>query len=205
MTIRVAVLASGRGSNFKALIDGVKNKETDAEIAVLITDNPHAGAIDHANEEGIPSEIVDFKEFQTREDADKKIKEILDNYEIDLVALAGYMRIIRAKELLDAYMYRIINIHPSLLPAFKGSVQAQKDAFEYGCKLSGLTIHFVTGDVDGGPIIYQRAVDINECKNADEVAEKILREEHNSYKKVVDSFAKGKYIIEGKQAIYVKG
>lgn len=203
-TISVAVLASGRGSNFKAILDGIKNKDTDAGIEVLITDNPHAYAIEYAKAEDISVEIVDFKEFARREDADLRIKELLDAYETDLVVLAGYMRILRGKELFDAYRYRIINIHPSLLPAFKGSTNAQKDAFEYGCKVSGLTIHFVTDDVDGGPIIYQQAVDISECRSAEEVSEKILREEHNSYKRVIDSFSKGRYLIEGRKAIYVK-
>lgn len=204
-TVNIAILASGRGSNFKALVDAVRNKEIHGEIAVLITDNPHAGAIEYANAANIPVETIDFKEFTNREDADKKIKYLLDSYGIDLVALAGYMRILRAKELFDAYRYRIINIHPSLLPAFKGSTHAQKDAFEYGCKISGLTIHFVTDDVDGGPIIYQQAVDISGCESAEDTAERILREEHNAYKKVIDSFSKGRYLIEGKKAVYVRG
>jgi phosphoribosylglycinamide formyltransferase-1 len=203
-TLNIAVLASGRGSNFKAIIDGAKIGEVDCNIRVLITDNPRAGAIEHAKANRIPVEIVNFKEFAAPEEGDLKIKEILDSYEVDLVVLAGYMRIIRAKELLDAYRYKIINIHPSLLPAFKGSTHAQKDAFEYGCKVSGLTIHFVTEDVDGGPIIFQKAVDISDCNSADEVAEKILREEHAAYKKVIDTFAKGRYIIEGRRTIYIR-
>lgn len=203
--LNIAVLASGRGSNFKALIDAVTNKEINGGIVALITDNPHAPAIDHAKTAGIPVEIVDFKDFADREDADQRIKALLDEYGADLVVLAGYMRILRSKELFDKYRYKIINIHPSLLPAFKGSTHAQKDAFDYGCKISGLTIHFVTDDVDGGPIIYQQAVDISDCKSAEETAEKILREEHNAFKKVIDSFSKGKYLIEGKKAVYIRG
>lgn len=202
--LKIAVLASGRGSNFKAIIDGAKNKEIDGEISVLITDNPHAGAIAFAKEADIPVEIVDFKAFSSKEAADLKIKKLLDHYRIDLVVLAGYMRIIRAKELLDSYRYRIINIHPSILPAFKGSTHAQADAFEYGCKVSGLTIHFVTDDVDGGPIIYQEAVGIADCNTADEVAEKILAREHKAYRMVIDSFSKGHYVVKGRRTIYVR-
>ncbi len=105
--------------------------------------------------------------------------------------LAGYMRIIRSKELLVAYHNKIINIHPSLLPEFKGSTNAQKDAFEAGCKVSGLTIHYVTAEVDGGKIIYQQKVDISDCKTANEVAAKILKEEHKAYSKVINEIAEG--------------
>ncbi len=201
--ISIAVLSSGRGSNLQAVIDGVKNKEINGEIKVLITDNPEAFSIERAKKSKIPVEIVNRKNFKTREEMDLKIKSYLDQYKIDLVVLAGYMRIISSKELLDAYKYKIINIHPSLLPAFKGSMQAQHDAFEYGCKVSGLTIHFVTEDVDGGAIVFQKAVDISDCKSGDEASEKILKFEHESYKKVIDSFSKGTYKIEGKRAIFV--
>jgi phosphoribosylglycinamide formyltransferase-1 len=188
--LRVAVLASGRGSNFLAILERIANGEVHAEVKVLIVDKPDAGAIAHAKKYNVPVEFVDFSKFVNREDADKRIKEILDANKIELVVLAGYMRIIRSKELLSAYHNRIINIHPSLLPEFKGSTHAQKDAFESGCKVSGLTIHYVTGDVDGGKIIYQKEVDISDCKTADEVAAKILKEEHNSYSKVIEQIAK---------------
>ena len=191
--IKIGVLASGRGSNFQALIDGSASGEVACDIAVLITDNPNAQAIERAKKAGIPFEIVKFKEFPNRELADKKIAELLEQYRVELVVLAGYMLILRGKEIFLAYPNRIINIHPSLLPQFKGSTHAQKDAFEAGLKVSGLTIHFVTEDVDGGEIIYQEKIDIGDCKSADEVSEKILVREHAAMKKVVDEFAKGKY------------
>ncbi len=201
--IPIAVLASGRGSNFLAIIEAIKRGECAAEIKVLITDNPTARAIDIARANNIPVEIVDRKKFQDREKFDLEIKSVLDRYRIQLVVLAGYMRIIVSKELLDAYKYRIINIHPSLLPAFKGSTNAQQDAFDYGCKVSGLTIHFVTDDVDGGPIIYQEAVDISDCKSGDEVAEKILKHEHRAYARVIDSFAKWRYEVHGRRTVFI--
>ena len=204
MKISIAVLASGRGSNFQALIDGVATGKVNAEIKVLITDNPAAQAIERAKKAGTPVEIVQSKDFTDRESMDGRILELLRRYGVELVVLAGYMRIIRSKKLLDAYKHKIINIHPSLLPAFAGTTHAQKDAFEYGVKISGLTIHFVTADLDHGPIIYQEAVDISDCTDEDEVMQKILQREHAAYKKVVDSFAKGRYIIDGRKTRYEK-
>jgi len=192
--LRIGVLASGRGSNFQALIDGSKNGEVACDIAVLITDNPNAQAIERAKKANIPVEVVNFKEFQNRELADRKISELLRQYGVEFVVLAGYMRILRGKEIFEQFKNKIINIHPSILPQFKGSMNAQKDAFDAGLKESGLTIHFVTEDLDGGKMIYQEKVDISDCKSADEVAAKILVREHAAMKKVVDGFAKGKYI-----------
>jgi len=204
MTIDIAVLASGRGSNFKAILEAIKNKECDANVKILITDNQEAKAIEIARTNNIRVAIIDKRKFAKREDFDNDIKRILDEEKVDLVVLAGYMRIIVSKELLDAYKYRIINIHPSLLPAFKGSTHAQHDAFDYGCKISGLTIHFVTDDVDGGQIIYQEAVDISKCKSGDEVAAEILKHEHKAYPKVINMFAKGKFVVKGRRVEYEK-
>jgi phosphoribosylglycinamide formyltransferase-1 len=202
--IPIAVLASGRGSNFLAIVEAIKKGECAADVKVLITDNPEAKAIDIAKTNNIPSEIINKKTIPDREQFDLEIKKTLDCYGVQLVVLAGYMRIIVSKQLLDAYKYKIINIHPSLLPQFKGSTHAQHEAFHYGCKVSGLTIHFVTADVDGGPIVYQEKVDISKCKSGDEVAAEILKHEHKAYPKVVDSFAKGKYEIKDGRAIYRK-
>ena len=202
--IRIAVLASGRGSNFQAIIDAVKAGTCDADIRVLITNKPDAKAIDRAKENNIPVEIVDPKAFPTREQYDERIKELLDRYVVELVVLAGYMLLLKGKKLLDAYKDRIINIHPALLPSFPG-VDAQKQAFDYGVKISGITIHFVDEHLDAGPIIYQEAVDISDCKSAQEAGNRILETEHRAYPKVVDSFAKGKYVVEGRRARYHKG
>lgn len=201
--IPIAVLASGRGSNFQAILDAMDKGECAAEVKVLITDNPNAKAIDRAKGKNIPVEIIDKKAITDREQFDMEIKKKLDEYKVELVVLAGYMRIIKSKELLDAYKYKIINIHPAILPAFKGSTHAQHDAFDYGCKMSGLTIHFVTDDVDGGPIIYQKCVDISDCNSGDEVADKIIKLEHEAYPKVVDFFAKGSYEVKGRRVVYI--
>ena len=199
--IRVAVLASGRGSNFQSIIDGVERGEVNADIVLLVTDNPEAKAIERARRHGIPFAVVQAKDFSTREEHDRAIRAKLDEVGADLVVLAGYMRVIRDHSFLRDYAGRMINIHPSLLPAFPGA-HAQKDAFEAGVKISGYTIHFVTDSLDAGPIIHQEAVDISDCKSADEVAAKILEREHVGLPMVVDSFSKGTYRIEGRRVIY---
>lgn len=188
--ISLAVLASGRGSNFQALIDWIKNDDPPVKIEVLITDNSNAHAIKRAEGAGIKIEVIDYRFFENKADFHKKLFQTIEIYAPDLIILAGYMRILKGKELFENYKNRILNIHPSLLPQFKGSTNAQKDAFEAGLKTSGLTIHYVTEDVDGGKILYQEEVDISDCKNADEVAERILEREHLAYKKVIEELAR---------------
>jgi len=202
MTVKIAVLASGRGSNFKALLDSIKAGNCDAQVRVLVTNNPDAPAIAIARQAGIPVEIVQRKDFSDRDSMDGRIKALLDESGAEIVVLAGYMLLIKGKKLLESYRNRIINIHPALLPAFPGT-DAQKQAFDFGAKISGLTIHFVDESLDGGPIIYQEAVDIGDCKSAEEAAKKILAREHEAYAKVVDSFSKGKYVVEGRHVRFV--
>lgn len=203
MSTTIAVLASGRGSNFQAIINAVKKGECDAEIKVLITDNPEAKAIARAEKENILFRVVEKSKFPERETFDNEIKKILDRFSIDLVVLAGYMRVLKSGELLETYKNRIINIHPSLLPSFPG-VAAQRQAFEYGVRISGVTVHFVDQSLDGGPIIHQEAVDISDCSSPSEVSEKILEAEHRVYPMVVDSFSKGRYIVEKRRVRYIR-
>jgi phosphoribosylglycinamide formyltransferase-1 len=204
MAVSIAVLASGRGSNFRAILDAIKAGKCDAKPVVLVTNNPDAPAIKIAEDNKIPVELVERKKFKSRDEMDDAILALLQQYGAELVVLAGYMLILKGKKLLDAYRNRIINIHPALLPAFPGAT-AQKDAFEYGAKVSGVTIHLVDETLDAGPILYQEAVDISDCKSAEDAAAKILKVEHTAYAKVVDSFSKGHYVVEGGRATYVKG
>lgn len=200
MGIRIAVLASGRGSNFQSIIDGIKQGEIDGEIAVLITDKKDAYAIERAKENGIPFHVLPRKEFRSKEEMNLGIKAVLEEHEVDLVVLAGFMRII-TQELIAPYRHRIINIHPALLPSFPG-LDGQKQAYEHGVKVSGCTVHFVDEGCDTGPIIEQAAVRIDECRSAEEVAEKILPYEHRTMRKVVANFSKGRYIVEGRRVRY---
>ncbi len=203
MAVDIAVLASGRGSNFQSIIDAVDAGRCDAKIKVLITNNPGAVAIERAKKAGIPVEIIERKNFPDRESFDDEIRKILDRYKVGLVVLAGYMLVLKGKNLLKAYKNRIINIHPALLPSFTG-LDAQKQAFDYGVKISGVSIHFVDESLDAGPIIYQEAVNISDCKTAEEVSKKILAVEHKAYPKVVDSFSKGHYVVKGRRVEYAK-
>lgn len=191
MAVSLVVLASGRGSNFKAILDAISAGECDAKVLALISDNPAAPALQIAKEHGIVGHYIDPKEFAAREDFDDAIFALLESYKPDLVVLAGYMRIIKSKRLLSAYKGHIINIHPSLLPKYPGA-HAQKDAFDAGEKISGLTIHFVDETLDGGKIISQEKVDISKCNSADEVAAEILKHEHIAFPKIIDSFSKKK-------------
>jgi phosphoribosylglycinamide formyltransferase 1 len=202
MAVKIAVLASGRGSNFKALLDSIKSGKCDAQVRILITNNPDAPAIAIAEQSGISVEIVQRKDFADRDSMDERIRALLDRSGAEIVVLAGYMLLIKGKKLLESYRHRIINIHPALLPAFPG-VDAQKQAFDFGAKISGLTIHFVDESLDAGPIIYQEAVDISGCKSAQEAAKLILAREHEAYARVIDSFSKGKYVVEGRRVRYV--
>lgn len=201
--LRIAVLASGKGSDFQSIIDAIEKGEVNAKIRLLLTDNPEAKAIERAERHGISVATINPAYFATREEFDRAIWKKLDRLKLDLVVLAGYMRIIRNKQFLDAYLGRIINIHPSLLPKYPGA-HAQKDAFDAGEKISGYTIHFVDSSLDGGPVIYQEKVDISDCKTADEAAAKILRREHVGLPKAVQMFAEGSFRISGQKADYQK-
>lgn len=200
--IRIGVLASGRGTDFQSIIDGVKSGKVNADIRVLISDQPDAQALERARKNGIPAFCIERGKYLYREEHDNAIRKKLEEFNVELVVLAGYMRLITDKKFLADYKGRIINIHPALLPCFTGT-HAQKDAFDYGVKVSGYTIHFVDDSLDAGPIIYQEAIDISDCKTEDEVAAKILEREHIGLPKIVDYFSKGRYIIEGRRVRYV--
>jgi len=184
---RVAVLASGRGSDFQSIVDAVKAGKLCVNLVGLITENPEAKAVGRAREAGVPAFAISHS---TREELDAGVLAKLDELKPDLVVLAGYMKIIKDKKLLSRYSGKIINIHPSLLPKYPGAT-AQKDAFDAGEKVSGFTIHFVDESLDGGKIIYQENVDISACRNADEAASAILAREHVGLPEIVGKFAKG--------------
>ena len=193
--MNIAVFSSGRGSNFEKIV--LDNKKYSYEIKLLITNNPESGSINIAKNNNIPVQIIKKENFSSKEEMNDEILNILKKNNIELVVLAGYMLLLKGKILQD-YKHRIINIHPSLLPSFPG-LNAQKQAFEYGAKISGLTIHFVDSSLDGGEIIYQKAVDISECNNEEEVSKKILIEEHNNYSRIIDLIVRGKYSINGRR------
>jgi phosphoribosylglycinamide formyltransferase-1 len=197
--LKVAVLASGRGSNFEALVVACGEEGFPAEIVILIVDNPDAGALKIASRMGIDSVIVDCgpkRGSMTMESSDR-MAGICEERNIGLVCLAGFMRIVKGR-LLDDYAGRMINIHPALLPSFKG-LHGQKQALDYGVKYSGCTVHFVDKGIDTGPIILQKVVPVEQDDTEDSLSARILAEEHKSYPEAVRLVAEGRVRIEGRR------
>ncbi|MGC9435465.1 MAG: phosphoribosylglycinamide formyltransferase [Methanomicrobiales archaeon] len=194
---RIAVLASGRGSNFQALIDAVLSGTVPAACVRLITDNPDAYAIERANRAGIPVSVVDFGRFSDRDAYESHLRAVMHECRADLYVLAGYMRLLDPRTVTE-FAGRIINIHPALLPAFPG-LHAPRQAIEHGVKVSGCTVHFVDSGMDSGPIILQRAVPVYEDDDEDSLAERILAEEHLCLSEAVRLFCEGRLQIEGRR------
>jgi len=183
---KIAVFASGNGSNFQSIVDHMKEGKLNALLAILVCDKPGAKVIERAKNAGIPSFVFNPKDYQKKSDFEKEILNQLKKHEIDLVVLAGYMRLI-GPTLLTDYEGKIINIHPSLLPSFPGK-NAIEQALEAGVKITGVTIHYVDEGMDTGPIIAQRAVEISEEDNAETLAKKIHEVEHTFYPEVIQKW-----------------
>jgi phosphoribosylglycinamide formyltransferase 1 len=198
---RVAVLASGRGSNFRALAERCQDPAFPAEMACLITDDENAGAVRVATELGVPWHRVapGERRGRLREGSETEIVRQCEAAHVDLVLLAGFMRILDG-ELLARYERRILNIHPSLLPSFKG-LHAQRQALEYGVKVAGCSIHFVDATVDGGPIVLQAAVPVTDDDSVESLRQRILVEEHRIVIRAVELFATGRIRIEGRRVL----
>ena len=180
---RIGILISGRGSNMVALADAVRDgRIPNAEVAVVVSDQPDAAGLGKAKERGIETVVIE-RRGRKREEHDREIVAALRAKSVDLVCLAGYMRVL-SLEFLDAYRGRILNIHPSLLPAFPG-LDAQRQALEHGVKSTGCTVHFVDETLDGGPIIAQRAVPVCDDDSVETLSARILAEEHKLYPEVV--------------------
>jgi len=194
--LRLGVLASGGGSNLQAIIDRCRDGSLQAEIAVVIANNPDAGALERAQRAGIAARCVNHRDFAGREAFDAALVATLRAAGVELVVLAGFMRII-TRVMLDAYPYRIINIHPALLPAFPG-LHVQQQALDYGARFSGCTVHFVDGGVDTGPIIIQAVVPVLPGDTSDSLAARILEQEHLIYPRAIQLFAEGRVRVEGR-------
>ena len=195
--LRIAVFASGNGSNFQALADAAREGRLGADIRLLVCDRPDAFVVQRAEAAGIPAYVFRPRDYPSRETYEKEILAELERLGIELVVLAGYMRIL-TNVLVDAYAGRMINIHPSLLPAFPG-VNAIRQALEYGVKVTGVTVHFVDGGVDTGPIIAQEALAVEENDTEETLAERIHRIEHRLLPEVVRKIAEGRVRLEGRR------
>ena len=205
--LRVAVLASGRGSNLQAVIDAIEAGTLQAKIVAVISNKKEAPALERARRHGLSGLFVDPKPYAGRPDSreayDRELLTVLRQQDVELVLLAGYMKIVTGI-LVEAFVNRMMNIHPSLLPSFPG-LDVQKKAIEWGCKVAGCTVHFVTEGVDEGPIILQAAVPVLDDDTPDILAARILEQEHKIYPRAVQLFAEGRLRVEGRRVFIEAG
>ena len=194
---RIAVLISGRGSNLQAVIDAVTRGTLDAEIAVVVSNRAGAAGLERARGAGIETLTIPHRDYPTREAFEDVLVRELRARRVSLVCLAGFMRLL-GRTFLDAFPGAILNIHPSLLPAFPG-VDAQAQAIEHGVQLAGATVHFVTGELDGGPIVRQAAVPVHDDDTPETLAARILEEEHRIYPEAIALVLAGGWTIDGRR------
>ena len=195
--LKLGVLISGSGSNLQSIIDHIEKGSLNAVINVVISNNPDAYGIIRAKKHGLPVVILKHEDFQTRDDFDLKLIQTLKISNVELVVLAGFMRIL-TPAFLRAFPQRIINIHPALLPAFPGT-HVQKQALEYGVKFSGCTVHFVDEGIDTGPIIIQSVLPVQDDDTEETLAARILKEEHRIYPQAIQFYADGKIEFDGRK------
>jgi phosphoribosylglycinamide formyltransferase-1 len=200
--INIGVLASGRGSNFQAILDARDRGLFEARVVLLIVDNPDAYALTRAARHGVESLCIDPREFASGDAFYGRIARELTGRNVDLVLLAGFMRVV-GKPLLEAFPLRVMNIHPALLPSFPG-LHGQAQALEYGVKVSGCTVHFVDEGVDTGPIIIQAAVPVLDGDTEESLSERILAQEHRIYPEAVRLFAEGRLEVAGRK-VFARG
>jgi phosphoribosylglycinamide formyltransferase-1 len=196
---QLAVLISGRGSNLQAIIDAVRDGRVDARIAVVISDRPGAPGLSRARDAGIEVIDVDRRAYHDRDAYDAALAGLLRTRDVGLVCLAGYMRLVRAP-LIEAFPNRILNIHPSLLPAFRG-LEAQRQALEHGVRVSGATVHLVTSELDDGPIVVQAPVPVRDDDTVETLSARILVEEHRLYPEAIRIVLRGRWSLVGRRFV----
>ena len=199
MNRRLGVLISGRGSNLQSLIEAISSGRLNATIAVVISNVEDAGGLERARTAGIESLVVSHRGWSSRDEYDRALARELKARDVGLVCLAGFMRIIGAP-LIDAYPNAILNVHPALLPSFPG-VDAQRQALDHGVKVSGVTVHLVTGELDAGPIVLQRAVAVLEDDTRETLSARILEQEHLAYPEAVGVVLNGGWKVEGRRFV----
>ncbi len=197
--MNIAVLCSGNGTNLQAIIDSVNKGHIPAKIAFVLSDEKKAFALERARKAGIETIALDKKDYKAREDFDREIVKRLKKSNVELVVLAGFMRLL-SPYFVKEYRNRIMNVHPALLPSFKGS-HGIKDAIDHGVKVTGVTVHFVDEHLDNGPIILQKVVEIKEGDTEETLLERIHEEEHRIYPEAIKLFAEGKIKVEGRKAV----
>ncbi len=195
--MKIGILASGRGSNMDALIDACQDGIIPAEVAVVLSDKSTAGALQSARQKGVEAKHMNPRDFESREAFDRALVAELKDRGVELVCLAGYMKLV-SREFIDPFEGRILNIHPSLLPSFPG-LAAQRQALEYGCKVAGCTVHFVELEMDSGPIIMQAAVPVMDDDTEESLGARILEQEHRIYVESVRRFVCGQLTVDGRR------
>ena len=199
---KLGILCSGRGSDLQSIIDAIADGKLNAEIAIVLTDKPNVMALERAQKAGIKNLCIDRKRFESKSDFETALLNELKTAKVDLVVLAGFMRIL-SPSFVHEYKERIMNIHPSLLPSFPGA-HAHRDVLAYGVKVSGCTVHFVDEGTDSGPIIMQVAVEVKDDDTEDTLAARVLEQEHIIYPKVIQLYVEGKLKIVGRKVIQVE-
>jgi len=196
---RLGVLISGRGSNLQSLLDAIGTGRLDATIAVVISNIENAAGLDRARAAGLEAVVLSHRGWASRDDYDRALARELKARDVGLVCLAGFMRIVGGA-LIDAYPNAILNIHPALLPSFPG-VDAQRQALAHGVKVSGVTVHFVTRDLDDGPIVLQRTVPVLDDDTRETLSLRILEQEHLAYPEAVSVVLDGRWTVEGRRFV----
>jgi phosphoribosylglycinamide formyltransferase-1 len=197
VSLSLGVLVSGSGSNLQAVLDACRDGSLDARVQLVLSNKPDAYALERARRAGVETVVLPHRDFETREAFDRAVVEALRARAVDTVLLAGFMRIV-TPVLLDAFAGRVVNVHPSLLPAFAG-VEAQRQALEYGVKIAGCTVHFVDAGTDTGPIIAQSAVVVRDDDTVEALRERILLEEHKLVPRALQWLAEGRLRVEGRR------
>jgi phosphoribosylglycinamide formyltransferase-1 len=195
--LSLGVLVSGSGSNLQSIIDSIERGVLNASIEIIISNNPDAFALERARNHNLESIVIEHAEFQAREDFDRRMIDVLTSHSVDLVIMAGFMRIL-SPLFLKSFPMKIINIHPALLPSFQG-LHAQRQAFDYGVRFSGCTVHFADEGVDTGPIIIQSVVPVYDDDTEESLQKRILKEEHRIYPQAIQLIAEGKIEISGRK------
>lgn len=202
--VRLGIMISGRGSNMQAIVRSIEAGRLDARVVLVVCNHEGAAGLAWARERGLPTAVFERGDYPSREARDAAMARRMVEAGVELVVMAGYDRLI-SRPLFEAFAGRIVNIHPSLLPAFAGTLHAQAEALEYGVKVSGCTVHFVEeGDVDAGPIILQAAVPVLESDTPESLAARILEQEHRIYPRAIQLFAEGRLSVEGRRVRIVE-
>lgn len=195
--VSIGILVSGSGTNLQSIIDNSEKGLLDAEIKVVISNNPDAYGLERAKKHHIPTAVIEQNNFKSREDFDRKMIEVLKSYSVELVVMAGFMRVL-SPVFLQAFPMKVMNIHPAILPSFQG-LHGQQKAFDYGVKFSGCSVHFADDGVDTGPIIIQAVVPVYDDDSEESLSQRILKEEHKIFSQAIQFYAEGNLEIVGRK------